>query len=393
MSKEKKEIYLDHISASRTREEAIEAMDGVLREIYGNPHSVHTQGQRAAEVLEEARTNVANLVNAIPEEVIFTSCGSESNNLAIKGIARARKKKSNRIVISAIEHVSINNAVRSLKKEGFEIVTLPVDEYGLVNPDDLTSEIIKGAALVSIIYASTEIGTVQPIEELSKICADAGVPFHTDAWGAAGMVPVDFGNSGIAAMTVASQNFSGPPGISALIIKKGTPIKPIIDGGIQERGLRAGQENLPAIAGMGVAAKLAKEEMGEKTTRLKEIRDTLLERIPSEIPDVIVTGHREKRLPNHASFCVKYIEGEGLLLFLNQYGIMAASGSACTSKSLKASHVLSAIGLDVATAQGSLVMTFGMDVKLEDVDYIIEKMKPVVTRLREMSPLFNRKEE
>jgi len=160
MSKEKKEIYLDHISASRTREEAIEAMDGVLREIYGNPHSVHTQGQRAAEVLEEARTNVANLVNAIPEEVIFTSCGSESNNLAIKGIARARKKKSNRIVISAIEHVSINNAVRSLKKEGFEIVTLPVDEYGLVNPDDLTSEIIKGAALVSIIYASTEIGTV-----------------------------------------------------------------------------------------------------------------------------------------------------------------------------------------------------------------------------------------
>ncbi len=393
MSEEKKEIYLDHISASRTREEAIEAMDGVLREIYGNPHSVHTQGQRAAEVLEEARTNVANLVNAIPEEVIFTSCGSESNNLAIKGIARARKKKSNRIVISSIEHVSINNAVKPLKKEGFEIVTIPVDKYGLVNPDELIKAIEDGAALVSIIYASTEIGTIQPIEELARICADAGVPFHTDAWGVAGMVPVDFNNSGITAMTVASQNFSGPPGVSALIIKKGTPIKPIIDGGIQERSLRAGQENLPAIAGMGVAARLAKEEMEDNTTRLKEIRDALLERIPSEIPDVIVTGHREKRLPNHASFCVKYIEGEGLLLFLNQYGVMAASGSACTSKSLKASHVLSAIGLDAATAQGSLVMTFGVDVKMEDVDYIIEKMKPVVTRLREMSPLFNRKEE
>jgi len=387
------EIYLDHIAASRVRPEAVEAMVRVLNEGMGNPHSVHSWGQRSAEILAEARESVAGLVGSQEEEVIFTATGSEANNLAIKGIARARKKKSNRVIISAIEHLSVINAAKTLKKEGFEVVTLPVDSHGMVDAGDLKDELKGGAAVVSIIHASTEIGTIEPIEELAGVCNEAGVPLHTDAWGSAGMIPLNFAESELSAMTIAAQNFQGPPGAAALILKKGVTARALIDGGIQERGYRAGQENIPAIAGMGVAAGLAAAELGEKAERLSGIRDELIRRITSEIDDVILTGHPEHRLPNHASFCVKYIEGEGLLLFLNQYGIMAASGSACTSKSLKASHVLSAIGLDAATAQGSLVMTLGPENNLEEVEYIVESMKPIVKRLREMSPLYKKKEE
>jgi len=393
MSDKGKEIYLDHIAASDVRDEVVEAVAKTLKVGLGNPLSVHSRGQRAAGMLAGAREQVARLVGSESEEVIFTSSGSEANNLALKGIARARKKKSNRVVISAIEHVSIMNAAKTLKKEGFEVVTIPVDSNGFVNTDHLRDAVRDGAAVVSIIYASTEIGTIEPIERLASICNEAGVPLHTDAWGAAGIIPLDFKKLNVSAMTIAAQNFQGPPGAAALILKKGTPVKALIDGGIQERGYRSGQENLPAIVGMGVAAELASSELEEKASKLVEVRDALIRRIPGEIEDVILTGHPEQRLPNHASFCVKYIEGEGLLLFLNQYGIMAASGSACTSKSLKASHVLNAIGLDAATAQGSLVMTLGPENRIEDVDYIVESMKPIVNRLREMSPLYRKKEE
>ena len=384
-------IYMDHMAASPVRQEAVEAMIPLLRDGFGNPQSVHGRGQAAAEVLGRAREQVAALVGADPWDVIFTATGSEANSLVLKGIAPARKKKSNRIIVSAVEHISVLNPARTLAKEGFELVILPVDGNGFVSTDRLRAELAKGAALVSIVHANTEIGTIEPIEEFAAICKEADVPIHSDAWGTAGVVPISMVKLGVSALTIAAQNFGGPPGAAALILPKGTPARPLIEGGVQERGLRAGQENIPAIAGMGVASELAAKELDRNAASVKPIRDALITKLPKEIADVIATGHPEKRLPNHASFCVKYIEGEGMLLLLDQMGIMAASGSACTSKSLKGSYVLEAIGLDAATAQGSIVFTMGPENRPEDVDAIISVMKPVVARLREMSPLYKRK--
>jgi cysteine desulfurase len=386
-----KDIYMDHIAASPVRQEAVEAMTALLRDGFGNPQSVHGRGQAAAEVLGRAREQVASLIGADPWDVIFTASGSEANNMALKGIAPARKKKSTRIIVSALEHISVLNPARTLAKEGFELVILSVDGHGFVSPEKLRAELAKGAALVSIIHANTEIGTIEPIEELAAVCREADVPMHSDAWGTAGVVPIMMATLGVSALTIAAQNFGGPPGAAALILPKGTPARALIEGGVQERGLRAGQENIPAIAGMGVASELAAKELDKNAAYLRTIRDALITRLPREINDVIATGHPEKRLPNHASFCVKYIEGEGMLLFLNQMGIMAASGSACTSKSLKGSYALEAIGLDAATAQGSIVFTMGPENRPDDVDAIISAMKPVVARLREMSPLYKRK--
>ncbi len=391
MIKKEKEIYLDHIAAGPVLPEAVEVMKLLLMSGFGNPQSVHARGQRAADVLLAAREKVAGLVGADPDGVIFTASGSEANNLAILGIARARKKASARIIVSSIEHHSILEPAKALTREGFELVTLPVDGEGFISRDSLAAELEKGAAMVSVIYASTEIGTLEPVDELAALCREHQVPFHTDAWGAAGQIPIDMTGSGISALTLAGQNFGGPPGAAALVIEKSVRPKPIITGGVQERGIRAGQENIPAIAGLGKAAEIAAERLKESAGKLKPIRDALISRLPAEIEDVIPTGHPVKRLPGHASFCVEYIEGEGLLLFLDQMGVMAASGSACTSKSLKGSHVLEAIGLDAATAQGSIVMTLGLDNSIEDVDRVIDAMKPVISRLREMSPLYKRK--
>ncbi len=390
---ERKEIYLDHVAASPARKEAVAAMVPLLEDGFGNPQSVTTRGQRAAEVLAAAREQVASLVGMSAYDVLFTASGSEANNMALKGIARGRANKSKRVIISAMEHISIMTPASSLEKEGFEIVTLPIDRDGFVDPADLKKALEGGAAVTSIIHASTEVGTVQPVEELAAICKEAGVPFHTDSWGAAGMIDTDMKRIGAGAMTIAAQNFGGPPGAAALILGKGFPMRPIIQGGVQERNLRAGQENLPAIAGMGVAAELALAELADRAARLIPIRDAFIEKLPAAIPDVIATGHPEKRLPGHASFCVEYIEGEGLLLFLDHNGIMAASGSACTSKSLKGSHVLEAMGYEAATAQGSIVFSLGDSNSIEDVDTIIEEMKPIVLRLREMSPIYNKKQD
>jgi len=385
------EIYMDHIAASPVRREAVEAMIPLLRDGFGNPQSVHGRGQAAAEVLQRSREQVAALVGADPWDVIFTATGSEANNLALKGVAPARKKKSNRLIISAVEHHSILNPAKTLAKNGYELVILPVDGHGLVSPERLKAELVGGAALVSIVYANTEIGTIEPIGELAAICREADVPMHSDGWGAAGVIPVDSTKLGLGALTIAGQNFGGPPGAAALILPKGTPTRALIEGGIQERGLRAGQENIPAIAGMAVAAELAAAELAANAAHTKAIRDALISRLPKEIDDVVTTGHPKLRLPNHASFCVKYIEGEGLLLLLDQKGIRAASGSACTSKALKGSHVLEAIGIETALAQGSIVFTMGPENRLGDVDTIISVMKPVVARLREMSPIYKRK--
>ena len=390
---DRQEIYMDRVAASPIRREALEVMIPLLEEGFGNPQSVHSRGQRAAEALERGRERVAALVGASPGDVIFTASGSEANNLALKGIARGRKGKSSRIVISAVEHLSISAPAADLEKEGFEKVVLPVDPDGLVDPGSLREALKGGAAVVSMICASTEIGTVQPVAELASVCAEAGVPFHTDAWGAAGMIPLDIAGAGISAMSIAAQNFGGPPGAAALILGGRFPLRPIIRGGVQERNLRAGQENVPAIAGMGAAAEAASAGMSEAASRMMAVRDALLAEVPASIPDVIVTGHREKRLPGHASFCVKFIEGEGLLLFLDNQGIMAASGSACTSRSLKGSSVLEAIGLDAATAQGSVVFTLGEENTTGEAKTVVEAMKPVVSRLREMSPIYRARKD
>lgn len=385
------EIYMDRIAAAAVRPEAADAMTALLRDGFGNPQSVHGRGQAASEVLGRAREQVAALVGAEAWDVIFTATGSEANNLALKGVAPARKKKSNRIIISAIEHHSIMNPAKTLARDGYELVLLPVDRHGLVSPASLEAELAKGAAIVSIMHANTEIGTIEPIAELAAICRKADVPMHSDAWGAAGVVPVDMAKLGVSALSIAAQNFGGPPGAAALILPKGTPARALIEGGVQERGLRAGQENIPAIAGMGVAAELAAKELESNAARMRQIRDALLKRLPAEIDSVIATGHPEKRLPNHASFCVEYIEGEGMLLFLDRKGIRAASGSACTSKALKGSYVLEAIGVETAMAQGSIVFTLGPGNRLEEVETILAVMKPVVQRLREMSPIYKRK--
>jgi len=385
------EIYMDHIAAAPVRREVADAMIPLLRDGFGNPQSVHGRGQAAAEVLARAREQVAALVGADPWDVIFTATASEANNLALKGVAPARKKKSNRIIISAIEHASVLNPAKTLGKDGYEIVLLPVDGLGVVPITRLKEELAKGAGVVSIMHANTEIGTIEPIEELAAACRERDVPMHSDGWGTAGVIPVNMATLGVSALTIAGQNFGGPPGAAALILPKGTPTRSLIEGGVQERGLRAGQENIPAIAGMGVAAELAAKELGANAARTKAVRDALLSGLPAAIDDVYVTGHPERRLPNHASFCVKYIEGEGMLLFLDQKGIRAASGSACTSKSLKGSHVLEAIGVETALAQGSIVFTMGPESRIEDVDTIISVMKPVIARLREMSPIYKRK--
>lgn len=385
--------YMDHIAASPLREGVLEVMLPLLRQGFGNPQSVHARGQAAAEVLDGSREQVASLVAAEPAEIVFTATGSEANNLAVKGIARARKKKSNRVIVSAVEHHSVLNACKALEDEGFELVVLPVDRNGSVAAENLEEALAEGAALVSIIHASTEIGTIEPVEELSAVCRERNIPMHTDAWGSAGIIGVEAGRLGVSAMTIAGQNFGGPPGAAALYIRRGTPIRPIIHGGVQERNLRAGQENIPAIAGMGEAARLAALETGEIAARLVPLRDALISRVTSEIEDAILTGHPGKRLPNHASFCFRFVEGEGLLLILDMSGIMAASGSACTSKSLKASHVLEAIGVDAATAQGSIVFTLGRENRPEAVDRVVSVLGPAVSRLREMSPLFRRKED
>ena len=382
---------MDHIAAGPVRPEAVRAMAALLEDGFGNPQSVHSRGQAAAEALARARDQVASLVGADPWDVIFTATGSEANNLAMKGIAPGRKKKSNRIVVSAIEHLSVLNPARTLAKDGYEIAILPVDAHGLVSPERLREELARGAALVSVMHANTEIGTIEPIEELAAVCREFDVPFHSDGWGAAGVIPVDVKRLGLGAYSIAAQNFGGPPGAAALVLPKGAPARPLIEGGVQERGLRAGQENIPAIAGMGVAAELALREMEDRAGRMRAVRDALVERLPREIAEVVATGHPERRLPNHASFCVKYIEGEGMLLFLDKTGIMAASGSACTSKALKGSYVLEAIGVETAVAQGSIVFTIGPENSIEDVDAIVSAMKPVVARLREMSPLYRRK--
>jgi cysteine desulfurase len=385
-----RKVYLDHAATTPVHPKVVEAMLPYLQEQFGNPLSLHSFGEGPREAVEEARARVADLIGAKPAEIYFTATGSEANNMALKGIALMNRQKGQHMVVSAIEHQSVLNATQTLEKLGFEVTRVPVDQHGLVNPDDVVSAIRDDTTLVSVMHANNEIGTIEPVTEIVRAVKEKrkGVTFHTDAVATVGNLSVDVRELGVDLLSLAGSQFYGPKGAGALFIKKGTRLMPLIDGGIQERGRRAGTENVPAIVGLGVAAELAKKGLDERAERLLPLRDCLIERLTSEIDRVYLTGHPTMRLPGHVSVCVEFIEGESMLLMLNMQGIAATSGSTCTSRALKASHVLMAIGVETALAQGSLVFTLGESSTIEDVDYVAEVLPPIIERLRQMSPLY-----
>jgi len=385
-----REVYLDNTASARLLPEVREAMMPYLGDIFGNPSSLHNWGDGAREAMEAARDQVAQLIGADTDEMIFTGSGTESNNLAIKGLALAQQNKGKHVVVSAIEHFSVLHSARTLAKWGFEVSEVPVDKYGAVDPDDVRRNLRDDTVLVSIMHANGEVGTIQPIGEIAAVTRERKVLFHTDAVATAGTIPINVTEVGVDALSLAANQFYGPKGVGALWVRKGVRIIPLLDGGIQEEGRRAGTENVPAIVGLGKAAELAKAHMTERMKRLSGLRDRLLRELPERIEHVVVTGHPRNRLPGHASFCVEFIEGESMLMLLSSKGIAVSSGSACTSRALKASHVLIAMGLSHEIAQGSILFTIGIDNTDQDMDYVLETMPPVVDRLRQMSPLYAR---
>jgi len=385
-----RKVYLDNAATTPLLPEVSEAMLPYLGEVFGNPASLHDWGDTAREAVEAARAQVAQLIGANAEEIIFTGSGTESNNFAIKGLALAQQTKGKHLVVSAIEHFSVLHSARTLEKWGFELSLVPVDKYGVVDPEDVRKSLRKDTVLVSVMYANGEVGTIEPIQEIARITRENNVVFHTDAVAAAGTLPVDVKGLGIDALSLAGNQFYGPKGVGALWLRRGVRIMPLLDGGVQEGGRRAGTENVPAIVGLGKAAELAATNIAARIKHLTPLRDRLLTELPSKIEHVVITGHPQNRLPGHASFCIEFIEGESMLMLLNSRGVAVSSGSACTSRALKASHVLIAMGIPHELAQGSLLFSFGMDNTPEDVDYVLEVLPPIVDRLRQMSPLYSK---
>jgi cysteine desulfurase len=387
MSKAKR-IYMDHTAGRPVDPRVIEAMVPYMKSLCGNPSSVHSFGQEARQALGEARTKVAESINAESKEsIVLTSGATESNNMAIKGVAHRSQDHGRHIITSSVEHMSVLNPCKFLMTKGFKVTFLPVDQYGFVNTTSLGEELTNETILVSIMYANGEIGTIQPIKEISQMVHRNNAYLHVDAAAANGQVPIDVNDEGIDLLTISSNDMYGPKGVGALYIKKGIRLEPLIHGGGQERGLRSGTENLPGIVGFGKAAEIAKEEMPTESERLKKLRDKLIKGLLDPIPHSYLNGHPSKRLPNNAAVRYSFIEGESILLDLDMKGVAASSGSACTAKTLEPSHVLRAIGLKHEEAHGSLLFTLGRQNTEEEVDYVIRIMPEIVKRLREMSPL------
>ena len=381
--------YLDHASATPVRKEILEAMLPYFSGQFANPSNVYDLGSKIKEKLEAVRASVAGLIGADPAQIIFTSSGAEANNLAIKGVAFA-KKKGNHIIVSSIEHHSVLNSARFLERLDFEASFLPVDQHGLVDPERLAKAIRPETILVSVMHANTEIGTIEPISELAAICKEKDVAFHTDAVASAGSIPVDVNVLNVDLLSLSGASLGAPKGIGALYFNKTVRLMPLIHGGIQENGRRAGTENVPGIIGFGTAAALAKKELPEKIDHVRKLRDRLVEGILKNVEKVTYTGHPENRLPGHASFCFEAIEGEALIFMLAQNGIYANTGSACASKALKTSPVLGAIGLRADLAQGSTVFTIDAGNTESEIDYVLEKLPLVVDRLRALSPIWGK---
>ncbi|MBI4187221.1 MAG: cysteine desulfurase [Chloroflexi bacterium] len=383
-------VYLDNAATTPLLPEVLEAMLPYFGEAFGNPSCLHDWGDRAREAIDAARDQVAQLIGAAPEEIMFTGSGTESNNLAIKGLALAQQNKGKHVVTSAIEHFSVLHSARTLEKWGFELTEVPVDRYGVVDPEDVRRSIRKDTVLVSVMHANSEVGTIEPIAEIARVTREKGVVFHTDAVATAGTIPVDVRELGVDSLSLAGNQFYGPKGVGALWVRKGVRLIPLLDGGVQEGGRRAGTENVPGIVGLGKAAELAARHMVTRIEHVNHLRDRLLIELPARVERMVVTGHTEHRLPGNASFCVEFIEGESVLMMLNSRGIAVTSGSACTSKALKASHVLLAMGLPHELAQGSILFSVGIANTDEEIDYVVDAMPSIVDRLRQMSPLYSK---
>ena len=382
----RKKIYLDYAATTPVDSRVLKAMLSYLSEKFGNTMSLHSFGQEAKEALEESREVVANLMGAKPKEIIFTSSATESNNFVLKGIAFANKEKGNHIIISSIEHDCVMESAKWLESQGFEITRLKVDKYGLVSPDDVKRAIKKETILVSIMHANNEIGTIEPIEEIGKICKERGVYFHTDAAQSFGKIPINVNKMNIDLLTASSHKIYGSKGAAALFVREGTEIEPLIHGGGHESGLRSSTVNVAAIVGFAEAARICEREMKKEAQREIQLRDKLINGVLKKIEGSHLNGHPQKRLPNNANFWFKGVEGESIVMHLDLLGIAVSSGSACSSKSLAPSHVLLAIGLRPEQAYGSLRLSLGRWTKEKEIDYVLRVLPGIIKKLREMSP-------
>ena len=380
-------VYLDHAATTPVDEKVLEEMLPYFTKKYGNASSLHSFGREARDAIERSRERVAELIGAESEEIIFTAGGTESDNIAIKGIAFREGK--GHIITSQIEHPAVMATCQHLEKKGFDVTYTPVDKYGMVSPEDVENAIRDDTILITIMHANNEIGTVEPIEEIAKIARENEIVFHTDAVQSVGKIPVNVKRIGMDMLSISAHKIYGPKGVGALYIKKGTKIEAIIHGGGHEKGLRPSTENVPGIVGLGKACELAEKRMEEDMKRMQRLRDRLIKGV-LEIEESYLNGHPEKRLPNNAHFRFAAVEGESLILSLDDKGIAGSTGSACSSKKLKPSHVLMAIGLNEVQAHGSLRLTLGRENTEEEIDYVIEVLPPILEKLRAMSPLWKR---
>jgi cysteine desulfurase len=380
-------IYLDHAATTPTRPEVVKAMLAYFADAFGNPSSIYSYGQEAKGAIEEARTKVAELIGARTEEIIFTSGGTEADNYALKGAAFANEHKGNHIITTPIEHHAVLEVCKFLEKRGFQITCLPVDEYGMVDPDDVRKAITSKTILVSVMHANNEVGTIEPVEDIGQFVREAGVYFHSDAVQTVGHIRVNVDELKVDLLSISGHKFYGPKGVGALYVRKGTKLVPLMHGGEHEKRRRAGTENVPGIVGLGKAAELAGQEIGKEAERLARLRDKLIKGLAEKIDRVRLNGHRTRRLPNNVNVSLDFVEGESMLLNLDLEGICASTGSACSSASLEPSHVLMALGLSPEQAHGSLRFTFGRENTEADVERVLEVLPGIVAKLRAMSPL------
>ncbi|NPV93341.1 MAG: cysteine desulfurase NifS [Firmicutes bacterium] len=382
--------YMDHSATTPVHPDVVKEMLTVLTDNFGNPSSIHGFGRSAREAVEQARSQVADLIGAKSEEIIFTSGGTEADNLAIIGAAYAHRDRGRHLITSKIEHHAVLDTFKFLERQGFEVSFLPVDQYGQVSPELFKEAIRDDTILVSLMHANNEVGTIQPIAEIGRMTRERGILFHTDAVQTVGRIPVDVSSLGVDMLSLSAHKFYGPKGIGALYLRRRVKIQPLVHGGGQERKWRSGTENVPGIVGLGKAAELARDEMPQRNAKLTELGRTLAQRITSEIPDSILTGHPEQRIPGHVSACFAGVEGESMLIRLDMVGFAASSGSACTSGALEPSHVLLALGLSHEVAHGSLRLSLGKDNTMEDVDRLMQVLPEIVSGLRAMSPLYKK---